>query len=63
MLGRVFAIDTIGTYGLQPVGLALAPVAATAYGNGPVLWVGLAALTATTVVPLFQRQVRVFADG
>ncbi|MFF3940654.1 MFS transporter [Streptomyces phaeofaciens] len=62
MLGRVFAIDTIGTYGLQPVGLALAPVAATAFGNGPVLWVGLAALTATTVVPLFQREVRAFAD-
>ncbi|WP_416983247.1 MFS transporter [Streptomyces sp. T028] len=62
MLGRVFAIDTIGTYGLQPAGLALTPVAATAFGNGPVLWVGLVALTLTTVVPLFQREVRAFAD-
>ncbi|CAM5704673.1 MFS transporter [Streptomyces aurantiogriseus] len=63
MQGRVFAIDTIGTYGLQPVGLALAPVAATAYGNDPVLWVGLVALAATTVIPLFQRDVRLFASS
>ncbi|MFH8802631.1 MFS transporter [Streptomyces sp. NPDC017936] len=63
MLGRVFAIDTLGTYGLQPAGLALAPVAASAFGNGPVLWVGLAALTATTVIPLFQRDVRQFASS
>ncbi|MCX4764121.1 MFS transporter [Streptomyces sp. NBC_01275] len=62
-LGRVFAIDTIGTYGLQPLGFSLAPLAATAFGNGPVLWTGLAALTATTAVPLFQRDVRRFADA
>ncbi|MGW1321864.1 MFS transporter [Streptomyces antibioticus] len=62
MLGRVFAIDTLGTYGLQPAGLALAPVAASAFGPGPVLWVGLAALAVTTAVPLGLRQVRMFAD-
>jgi MFS family permease len=61
-LGRVFAIDTLGTYGLQPVGLALAPVAAAAFGNTATLGVGLVALAATTILPLLQRDVRRFAD-
>lgn len=63
MLGRVFAIDTIGTYALQPVGLALAPAVAAGIGNGTVLGIGLAALGVTTVVPLFQRNVRAFANS
>ncbi|GAA1996816.1 hypothetical protein [Catenulispora subtropica] len=62
MLGRVFAIDTRGTFAMQPVGLAPAPVVAAGIGNASVPGIGLAALAITTVVPRFPRDVCAFAD-
>ena len=62
MHGRVFAIDSLGTFALEPLGLALAPIAALTFGNTAVLAVALVAIVATTVVPLLRRDVRFFAD-
>ncbi|WP_326608631.1 MFS transporter [Streptomyces sp. NBC_01799] len=62
LLGRVFAVEMLGTYALEPVGLALAPMAADVLGLRTVLTVALLALVATTVLPLFVPGVRAFAD-
>ncbi|MFI6893883.1 MFS transporter [Streptomyces sp. NPDC050256] len=62
LLGRVFAVEMLGTYALEPVGLAVAPVAAEFLGLRSVLVFGLVALIATTVVPLFVPGVRTFSD-
>ncbi|GGQ08121.1 MFS transporter [Streptomyces griseomycini] len=62
LLGRVFAVEMLGTYALEPVGLALAPLAADLLGLEAVLAVALVALAVTTVVPLFVPGVRAFAD-
>ncbi|ELP61797.1 MFS transporter [Streptomyces turgidiscabies] len=62
LLGRVFAVEMLGTYALEPVGLALAPMAADVLGLRTVLTVALLALVATTVLPLFVPGVRTFAD-
>jgi MFS family permease len=62
LLGRVFAIDMLGTYALEPVGLAVAPIAAAWLGVKAVLLVALAVLVASTIIPLFQRSVQMFAD-
>ncbi|GGZ16165.1 MFS transporter [Streptomyces inusitatus] len=62
LLGRVFAVEMLGTYALEPVGLALAPMAADLLGLRTVLVVALAVLVVTTVLPLFVPGVRTFAD-
>lgn len=60
--GRVMSVDMLGTFGLAPVGLALAPLALSAWGNRPVLLAATAVLAATTIVPLLRRDVRTFDD-
>lgn len=62
MLGRVFAVDMLGTYALEPVGLSAAPVLAGYLGLHSVLTIGLVVLAVTTIVPLFVPGVRDFAD-
>jgi hypothetical protein len=60
VLGRVLSIEVLGTYALEPVGLALAPVIVHAAGLTPVLLGGLAVLVVTTALPLASSQVRTF---
>ncbi len=62
LLGRVFAVEMLGTYALEPVGLSLAPSAAGLLGLRTVLAVALVVLVITTVVPLFVPGVKEFAD-
>lgn len=62
LLGRVFAVEMLGTYALEPVGLALAPIAADVLGLQVVLTIGIIALALTTVLPLLVPGVREFAD-
>jgi hypothetical protein len=62
LLGRVFAVEMLGTYALEPVGLALAPLAARYAGLHTVLVTGVVVLAVTTVVPLFVPGVTAFAD-
>ncbi|MFD1326117.1 MFS transporter [Micromonospora sonneratiae] len=62
LLGRVMSVEMLGTFALAPVGLALAPLAITAWGTQPVLLGALVVLLVSTVLPLAQRDVRRFAD-
>lgn len=62
LLGRVFAVETLGTYSLEPVGLALAPIAAQHFGLGPVLITAILVMVATTVLPFLVSGVAEFAD-
>ena len=62
LLGRVFAVEILGTYALEPVGLALAPLAAVAFGLRDVLITGVVVMVVTTVIPLLVPGVREFAD-
>jgi MFS family permease len=45
--GRVFAVDQLGAYGLQPLSLALTPLAVTAVGVPAVAFAGAAVLIVT----------------
>lgn len=59
--GRVFAFDQLGAYILQPIGLALAPLAVDAWGlTGPSVVAALV-LVATTFIPLLVPGVATFA--
>lgn len=62
LLGRVMSVDMLGTFALAPVGLAVAPLAISAWGTRPVLLGALAVLLLSTVIPLAVRDVRRFAD-
>lgn len=62
LLGRVFAVEMVGTYALEPVALALTPAAVTLLGPTATLAVALVALAATTIIPLLVPGVRMFAD-
>ncbi|WP_051966788.1 MFS transporter [Kitasatospora mediocidica] len=62
LLGRVFAVEMLGTYALEPVGLALAPYAAHLLGLRTVLLTAIVVMAVTTVVPLLVPGVREFAD-
>lgn len=62
LLGRVFAVEILGTYALEPVGLSAAPIVAGHLGLRPVLIVAVAVLVVTTVFPLFVPGVLRFAD-
>ncbi len=62
LLGRVFAVDTLGTYSLEPVGLALAPIAAQQFGLRPILIVAILVMVATTAVPFLVAGVAEFAE-
>jgi hypothetical protein len=53
----------LGTFALAPVGLALTPLAMGVLGDKPLLIAALVILAASTVIPLFQREVRMFGSG
>jgi MFS family permease len=59
---RVFALDMLGTWSLEPVGLALAPIAAMTFGIVPLVTFSLAMLAIMTVLPLLVPGVIPFAD-
>jgi MFS family permease len=59
--GRVFALDQLGAYTLQPVGLALAPLVVVAAGFGPVALAAGLVLIVTTFLPLVVPGVVTFA--
>jgi hypothetical protein len=61
LLGRVFAVETLGTYSLEPAGLALAPIAAQQFGLRPILITAILVMAATTVVPFLVSGVAEFA--
>lgn len=62
LLGRVFAIDQVGTLALTPLAyLATAP-AAQAFGAAPILLVGAVATIASTWLPLLHGGVRRFSS-
>jgi predicted MFS family arabinose efflux permease len=63
LLGRVLSVEMLGTFALAPVGLAVTPLAISVMGTKLVLVAALVALAASTVVPLFQREVRAFASS
>jgi hypothetical protein len=63
LLGRALSIEMLGTFALAPVGFALTPLAMDVLGDKPILVIALAILAASTVIPLFQREVRLFARG
>jgi MFS family permease len=63
LLGRVLSVEMLGTFALAPVGLAVTPFAIDAMGTKLVLVAAIVMLVASTVVPLFQREVRAFASG
>ncbi|NMO53751.1 MFS transporter [Actinoplanes sp. TBRC 11911] len=60
--GRVMSVDMLGTFGLAPVGLALAPLALGAWGERRVLLAATVVLAASTIVPLLRRDVRTFDE-
>jgi hypothetical protein len=62
LLGRAFSVEMLGTYALAPVGFALTPLLMGVLGDKAVLGAALAVLAASTVIPLFQRNIRVFAS-
>jgi hypothetical protein len=63
LLGRALSVEMLGTFALAPAGFALTPLAMGVLGDKLVLVVALAVLAASTVIPLFQREVRMFASG
>lgn len=63
LLGRALSVEMLGTFALAPVGLALAPLAMGVLGDKPLLAAALLILIASTVIPLFQRQVRTFGSA
>ncbi|MDQ2875633.1 MAG: MFS transporter, partial [Actinomycetota bacterium] len=62
LLGRVFAVEMLGTYALEPVGLAIAPLIAVAFGLRDVLITAMVVMVLTTVIPLLVPGVREFSD-
>jgi MFS family permease len=62
LLGRALSVEMLGTFALAPVGLALTPLAMGVLGDKPLLIAALLILVASTVIPLFLRQVRMFAS-
>lgn len=48
----------LGTFALEPVGLAVARLAVAQFGVRPVLLLGIAVLVVSTVLPLLQADVR-----
>ena len=63
LLGRALSVEMLGTFALAPVGLALTPLAMNALGDKAVLIAALVVLAVSTVIPLFQREVRTFGPG
>jgi hypothetical protein len=63
LLGRVLSVEMLGTFALAPVGLAVTPFAIDVMGTKLVLTAAIVTLAASTVVPLFMREVRAFATN
>lgn len=63
LLGRALSVEMLGTFALAPVGLALTPLAMGLLGDKLILVVALAVLAISTVIPLFRREIRMFASG
>lgn len=61
LLGRVLSVEMLGTFALAPVGLAVTPFAIDVMGTKLVLIAAIVTMAVSTVVPLFQRDVRAFA--
>ncbi|MEA5362618.1 MFS transporter [Amycolatopsis sp., V23-08] len=59
---RVFALDELGAYLLQPVGLALTPLVVTAAGFRLPVVIAIAALAVTALLPLAVPGVARFSD-
>jgi MFS family permease len=59
--GRVFAFDQLGAYTLQPIGLALAPLAVVAWGLTWPAIIAAISLVLTTFIPLAVAGVADFA--
>jgi len=62
LLGRVFAIDQVGTLALTPLAYAATAPAAQAFGAAPVLLAGAVATLASTWLPLLDPGVRRFSS-
>ncbi|PDP87632.1 hypothetical protein CQJ94_11345 [Glycomyces fuscus] len=60
--GRVFALDEMGAFLLQPVGLVLTPLAYAAFGLQPAVLVAILALFLTALLPLAVPGVARFAN-
>jgi hypothetical protein len=63
LLGRVLSVEMLGTFALAPVGLAVTPFAIEVLGTNLVLVFAIVLLAVSTVVPLFQREIRAFATS
>ena len=63
LLGRALSVEMMGTFALAPVGLALTPLAMNVLGDKAVLIAALVVLAVSTVIPLFQREIRMFGPG
>jgi MFS family permease len=63
LLGRALSVEMLGTFALAPVGFALTPLAIGVLGDKLILVAALLVLAASTAIPLFQREVRMFASG
>ncbi|SRR6266487_186793 len=62
VLGRVLSVEMLGTYALEPAGLALAPVAVSAFGIVPVVAAGIITMVVSSAVPLLVPGVRRFGQ-
>jgi len=62
LLGRVFAIDELGSRALLPVAMLVAGSLATGLGTGTILAVGAVVNAATALLPLVLPDVRAFSD-
>ena len=60
--GRVFSVEQLATFALDPIGLALAPAAAAAVGVATVGWVAATVLLVTTYAVFLVPGVTHFRD-
>jgi hypothetical protein len=60
--GRVFSVEALATFALDPIGLALAPAVAAAVGIATVGWVAAAVLLVTTYAVFLVPGVTHFRD-
>lgn len=60
--GRVFSLDSLANFGLEPIPLALAPLIARHLGLAPIAWAGLVVMLVTTYGALLVPGVRTLRD-
>jgi MFS family permease len=60
--GRVFSLDSLANFGLEPIPLALAPLIARHLGLAPIAWTGLVVMLVTTYGVLLVPGVRALRD-